>query len=198
MTIRPDTRGAVHGISSAPPLYKPLDPDNLVEFHAARLLLLLARAGSGSPRRVSGRTKLVKLDFFLRYPRFLEQAQQALAQRGLDNRPYRSPAAETEAPMIRYRYGPWDPRYGDFLAYLEARGLINVSGTRVDSFALTRSGGSFARRLAEIPAYAELDSRAQIVGETLGTWSGSELKDFIYELFPRQVGQLTYRQEIAP
>jgi hypothetical protein len=51
----------------------PLSADSVVEFHAARLLLLLNLCGTAG--RIDGLTKLAKLDFFVRYPDFYAVAR---------------------------------------------------------------------------------------------------------------------------
>jgi len=49
--------------------------DDNIPYHASRLLLVLRFAGRPvSAPRIEGRTKFVKLDFFVRYPQFLERA----------------------------------------------------------------------------------------------------------------------------
>jgi hypothetical protein len=189
---------AIRGPGLVPPMHRPLDTDAIPEFHAARLLILLATCGDGSPRRITGRTKLAKLDFFLRYPRFLARALDVLRSEGANTRDYVAPVAEAEAPMIRYRYGPWDPRYGDFVALLEARGLVRVTGARVDSVALTASGSRVARQLMARDEFAELRQRGEAISSVLATWSGTALKDFVYELFPREVGSRRMRERIEP
>jgi hypothetical protein len=189
---------SVLGWDVEPPRHRPLDPDDVVEFHAARILLLLHVCGAGATKRVEGRTKLVKLDFFLRYPRFLERAQSILASRGLFATDYRSPRAETEAPMIRYRYGPWDPRYRDVVAFLEARKLVRIAGTRTEVISLTAGGRSAAAALATHDQFSTLRGRAEVIAVTMASWTGSQLKDFIYEVFPREVGDLAMRRGIAP
>jgi hypothetical protein len=69
----------------------------------ARLLLLI-NAFTTRTRGLEGRTKLAKLDFFLRYPEYLSRALEIRTAR---------PAPETsmstgalERGMIRYRFGP--------------------------------------------------------------------------------------------
>jgi hypothetical protein len=186
----------VIGPSLLRPLYQSFDPDSVTELHAARLLILLAVCGDGSPRQIKGRTKLVKLDFFLRYPRFLERALSVLSARGFAVEPFRADAAEVEAPMIRYRYGPWDPRYGDFIAFLEARGLVRVVGSRVETFQLTALGAAAARRILGLNEFADLRHRAQAAALPLASQSGNALKDLIYEIFPLEVGSLQLREQI--
>lgn len=59
--------------------------DNL---HLARLLVLLkAFSGRDGTKTIDGLTKLAKLDFFLRYPTYLERAL------GLPSSPKASPSA---------------------------------------------------------------------------------------------------------
>ncbi|MGW1659448.1 hypothetical protein [Streptomyces atratus] len=70
-----------HKIGSrvVPPLHRPWDPDDSPDFHAARLLLLIHLCGQQGSY-IAGRTKFARLDFFLRYPGFLERAHAALPQ----------------------------------------------------------------------------------------------------------------------
>jgi hypothetical protein len=192
----PDAPVRVQGERMIIPIHRPVDTDSIPEFHAARLLILLATCGQGSPRYIAGRTKLAKLDFFLRYPAFLQRALEATTLGSPP--PYQAPGNESEAPMIRYRYGPWDPRYGDFLAVLEARGLIRVTGTRVDHIALTVSGSRAAARLLSREEFADLRDRGQALAQDLATWTGTALKDLVYELFPTEVGDRRLREPIGP
>src|SRR5262245_53141216 len=85
-------------------------------YHQMRILLLVARVAAtpGHQRKLDGLTKLAKLDFLVRYPAL---ASRVLSE--LDPQDYRlhlsqSPEPDpttVEAPMIRYKYGPWDDRY---------------------------------------------------------------------------------------
>lgn len=178
------------------PLHRVVDPDDLLDFHAARLLILLEVCGSGErTRRIDGRTKLAKLDFFIRYPRFLEAAHRAL---GIAEEVRRHHHTESEAPMIRYRYGPWDPGYRDYLAFLEARGLLRVVGSNVEAYSLTGAGRRIASELLNHPAFIPLVERAQSMVGNLASWNGSRLKSFIYEQFDQEVGDLSYREVIEP
>lgn len=179
------------------PLHRVVDPDDLLDFHAARLLILLEVCGSGErSRRIDGRTKLAKLDFFVRYPRFLSVAHRVLGiepeSRLTEQR------VESEAPMIRYRYGPWDPGYRDYLAFLEARGLLRVVGTDVEGYSLTPAGRRVASQLMEHSAFVPLTKRAQSMVGNLATWNGSRLKAFIYDQFDQEVADLGYHEVIGP
>ena len=42
--------------------------------------------------------------------------------------------------MIRYRYGPWDQRYRQFLAFLISRDLVTVTSHRVERVKLKAAG----------------------------------------------------------
>jgi hypothetical protein len=53
------------------PAGMPLLADDVVEFHAGRLLLLLKFCGQRG--YIDGLTKLAKLDFFVRYPHFFDK-----------------------------------------------------------------------------------------------------------------------------
>ncbi len=57
----------------------PLAADDLLEFHAARLLLLFKVCGVAG--RIDGLTKMAKLDFFVRYPQFFNEACKAARSR---------------------------------------------------------------------------------------------------------------------
>ena len=102
------------------PAAAPLAADDILEFHAGRLLLLLSTCG-GSTGTINGLTKMAKLDFFVRYPDFFSAA----VAEGLRRKATRTDAVE--AAMVRHHYGPWDKRYYHILAYLESRQLINVN-----------------------------------------------------------------------
>ncbi len=65
------------------PTSLPLSADEIVEFHAARLLLLIHLCGVSG--RIDGLTKMAKLDFFARYPDFFEAARSALEPRTGDS-----------------------------------------------------------------------------------------------------------------
>lgn len=182
-----------------PPLHRPWDPDDSTDFHAARLLILLLRCGEGRTNRIAGRTKLAKLDFFVRYPAFLETARNTLiaSQREPASR-WHASGAEVEAPMIRYRYGPWDPRYRQFLIFLESRGLVRITITRPERVSLTTIGRSLAKELASRPSFQPIVERCDAMIGNLASLSGSELKNLVYELFPSEVSNLPMRAEIQP
>jgi hypothetical protein len=58
---------------AARPAATPLAADDVLEFHAGRLLLLLSTCG-GTTGAIGGLTKMAKLDFFVRYPDFFQSS----------------------------------------------------------------------------------------------------------------------------
>jgi hypothetical protein len=185
------------GVLTVPPLHRPWDPDDSIDFHTARILVLLRRCGSGPRYQIEGRTKLAKLDFFLRYPAFLERAREALRAVGVAAEPWQAHGAEVEAPMIRYRYGPWDLRYRQFLAFLEARQLIRITVTRPERVSLTAAGRRLAEQIASKQSFAPIVERCDAMIGNLAALPGTQLKELIYELFPTEVGEAPMRSQIS-
>ena len=170
------------------------DPNDSIEFHASRLLLLLAFCSSDKTQNgrvgIKGRTKLAKLDFFLRYPLYLEKvlAKSNSSQTKLSFHIDENEKFSIEAKMIRYKYGPWDQKYFDIFAYLLGKGLMEiVPSGGVDYFILSESGQQVAVKLAEKETFQSLVSRCHIIKKILGGYSGASLKNMIYENFPEIV-----------
>ena len=153
--------------------------DEVVEFHASRLLLLFNVCGTSD--RIEGLTKLAKLDFFVRYPAFFDRIAPDTAEGAFAS------TSSVESAMVRHHYGPWDRRYYHVLAYLEARDLIQVSKDgRAYIFALTERGREIATSLRKSDEFSELVSQMQRVKKAVGRFSGSRLKKMIYEEFGRE------------
>lgn len=173
-----------HNIATVPSSMA-LPADEIVEFHAARLLLLIDICGTKPSSdyypRVDGLTKLAKLDFFVRYPYFFDRICQAERKEAVS-------AEGVESTMIRHRYGPWDPRYYQVLGYLESRGLIAVekAGNRFH-FRLTSSGQKAAHAFAVAPPFKILVAHMAAVAEVCKSKSGSALKKLIYTVFKSEV-----------
>jgi hypothetical protein len=187
------------GIQVTPPLHRVWDPDDSVDFHASRLLLLLDLCGDNPGPGIEGRTKFAKLDFFLRYPGFLERAHAALADVVERTDAFTAAdSAEIEAPMIRYRYGPWDHRYRQFLSFLTARNLVTITRGTPERVKLRPAGKATAGRLAELEHFQPLVQRCRAMQGNLAQMSGTDLKNLIYALFPDEVGNAPFQQEIRP
>lgn len=167
----------------------PLSADSIVEFHAARILLLLKICGRSG--RISGLTKMAKLDFFVRYPAFFNQACHSL---GVETR---SSYKNIESKMIRFHYGPWDQRYYHVLAYLEAKQLIGIEKQgKSFKISLTNLGKRISKKLANDNSFGNLVTQMQYVSQVLGGMRGSQLKNMIYGIFEKEVSQLAYEEVI--
>ncbi len=173
------------------PAGMPLLADDIVEFHAARLLLLLGICGVSN--RIKGLTKLAKLDFFVRYPEFFDKAAAAT------NESIRSASKIVESSMVRYHYGPWDKRYYEILAYLRSRGLIQITQEKnTYVFELTSLGKAKVNLLKKQLAYNTLCEQMKRVKEAFGGKAGSTLKNMIYKIFQEEVTNRTLDEVIEP
>ena len=163
--------------------------DDITEFHAARLLLLLGVCGTSG--RIVGLTKLAKLDFFVRYPEFFDKAAAAA------NESVRSASKIVESSMVRHHYGPWDKRYYEILAYLRSRGLIQITkDNNTYIFQLTELGKENAKLLKKEVAYKTLCDQMKCVKDVFGKMAGSTLKNMIYKVFQEEVTTRTLGEVI--
>jgi hypothetical protein len=148
----------------------------------ARLLLLID-SFSKKAEGLEGRTKLAKLDFLLRYPKFLRRALQIRAPGAvpLDSN---EDVVTIEERMVRYRYGPWDPAYFALLGALIGKGLIiTVPSKRGLGYRATPAGSAVAARLAKSDAWRDTAERVHQIKKHFDL-SGTTLKEFIYRHFP--------------
>jgi hypothetical protein len=165
--------------------------DEILEFHAARLLLLFKVCGENG--RINGLTKMAKLDFFVRYPSFFTLACKALGKNAESKTDY------VESSMVRYHYGPWDNRYYQILGYLEARGLLTVKREgKMFELSLTELGFEIADRLESNVVYGQLTEQMNQVHLAFGKMKGSQLKNLIYKIFDEQVAKLSMGDLIKP
>lgn len=172
----------------AQPASLPLAADDVLEFHAARLMLLMEFCGTSG--RIDGLTKMAKLDFFARYPDFFDIARAAEAAEADGTVPRPSDDHPVEAAMVRHHYGPWDKRYYHVLSYLEAKALISVTKEgKSFRLSLTRLGRERAKQLAAQPSFTALVGRLKQIKAAFGRKSGTYLKDMIYRLFDQEVSR---------
>jgi hypothetical protein len=158
----------------------PVVADDVLEFHAARLLMLLKICGTGG--RIDGLTKMAKLDFFVRYPPFFDKICESLGV-GIE-----SPISSVESSMVRFHYGPWDKRYYQVLGYLESKHIISISKQgNAYHIALTNDGKGIAKHLAADPAFSGLSEQMKRVKQVLGGKAGSTLKNMIYKVFDEEI-----------
>jgi hypothetical protein len=165
---------------------KTLSSDDLIEFHASRLLLLIQLCGVKDSKtktsKIEGLTKLAKLDFFVRYPAFFNKVAAHLSSNDSIQ------SDDIESKMVRFHYGPWDKRYYQVIPYLEARGLIQVvkSGSAYN-FVLTPLGKTIAEKLISNEEFDEVSERMRSVKKLLGGKTGNFLKGLIYQVFDEEV-----------
>ena len=162
--------------------------DGSPELHTARLLLLLnAFAGGDGAGAVEGLTKLAKLDFLLRYPVMLDRALKAKGKTGREVQLEDHERESVESEMVRYRFGPWDHRYREFLNILIAKGLAAVSiEGRTVVITLTEQGRAVARRFAEDPLFEPYARRSTLLKRHFDM-TATNLMRFIYDTFPEVV-----------
>jgi hypothetical protein len=159
-----------------------------IELHLARLLLLLDTFAKDSRNpSIDGLTKLAKLDFLLRYPVMLERALEARRQSTRTVAVEEQERYSVESAMVRYRFGPWDHRYREFLNVLVGKGLASVSieGRKV-TITATPAGRDVAARIAKDSLFAPYVARAALLKRHFDL-TGTHLMQFIYETFPEVV-----------
>jgi hypothetical protein len=167
------------------------------DLHLARLVILLdAFAKNDGSGVIEGLTKLAKLDFFLRYPVYLEKALQARQKTTRDVRVAEHERRSVESAMVRFRYGPWDHRYRRFINLLVARGLAEVAvDGRTVNVRLTERGREAARTLVGQDAFEDVARRARALHNHMNL-AGTTLMRFVYETFP-EIGDLRLGEEIS-
>lgn len=167
----------------------PVRADDIVEFHAARLVLLFWICGNDG--RIEGLTKMAKLDFFVRYPQFFIKAAASL------HKDVSIPYTTVESSMVRFHYGPWDQRYYHVLAYLESRQIVEVTKQhKTYSIALTNLGKRIAEQLSNEISFSQLTDLMTQVNKVLGSKNGTQLKKLVYQLFDKEVAQLQLNEVI--
>lgn len=157
-------------------------------YHQARVLLLATAVSTtkGHAGKLDGLTKLAKLDFLLRYPALAAEVLDRLDHADPRLHLYESDLAaptEVEAPMMRYKYGPWDDRYYAVIGALIGRGLLRYTAARKGSVAVapTKAGRRLAAELGASSRWAEVSNRSGAIAEASANLSGNALKDLIYE-----------------
>ena len=161
------------------------DLDQSSELHIARLLILIdAFAEDDQGGAIEGLTKLAKLDFLLRYPIMLERALEAKRQsiQGVQLEDHERYSVESQ--MVRYRFGPWDHRYREFLNILVAKGLVTITiKGRTVVIAATEKGRNCAKQLASDQLFEQYSRRAELLKRHFDM-KATNLMKFVYETFP--------------
>lgn len=181
------------------PAGTPLISDDLIEFHASRILLLLRHCGKHDritkEYKIEGLTKIAKLDFFIRYPNYFYKVIDVLRIDIADKTQLTKTSSESK--MIRFHYGPWDERYYQLLPFLEARQLIRINKVGNSYiFYLTKAGNSVADDLSQTDEFRDLVNAIVAVSNVFKNKSGSYLKDLIYEVFDKEVASKKLNEQI--
>lgn len=158
------------------------------ELHAARLLMLIS-AFSGVSRndKIEGLTKLAKLDFLLRYPVMLKRALEAKGHSTKYVQLEDHERLSVESKMVRYRFGPWDHRYREYLNILVAKELveIDIEGRKV-VISVTARGHELAEKLSSGPLFQDYSRRCILLKRYFDI-QATTLMRFIYATFPEVV-----------
>lgn len=163
----------------------PLIADELLELHAARLVLLISICGTRD--RVKGLTKLAKLDFFVRYPQLFDKLFD----------PNQIIPAGGDGGMIRHHYGPWDNRYYHVISYLESKRIVDVKREgNAFVLSLTDQGKIIAKNLQSELVFAPIVKHMGRVAKELGSKTGNSIKEMIYQLLDEEVAALKLGTEI--
>lgn len=165
----------------------------------SRLLILF---DSYSQKRnddyIVGTTKVVKLDFFLRYPTILEKALRTKKQtvRSINVKEFERNLVEST--MIRYKFGPWDDRYWSILSTMESLGVIEIAKVNgVTSFKITETGKDIVSQLNNFEVFDDYFKRSSIVNSNFGRLTAKWLVKKVYELRP-ELRTMKFGEEIRP
>ncbi len=160
--------------------------EETIELNLTRILILLnIFSKSDSKESFRGLTKLVKLDFLLRYPLNLERALNYERVRKIDIGIKEYEIYNVETKMIRFLYGPWDPKYRNYLNVLIAKDLIlikKIGKTYVIN--LTQKGLNVSNHLLDIPELADYKNRSLLLYNKFKNYNSNKIKNYIYEIFP--------------
>ncbi len=157
----------------------------LPEAEGRVLLLIEAFSGSAArPALLEGRLKLAKLDFLVRYPKYLIRV---LEGRNVPARTIQSLDPEPtplQDRMIRYRYGPWDPSYYAVLGSLIGRSLVEpIPFKQGIGYRVTLRGRALSEALIEDGSWVGVHQRAVAAKRHLDL-SGTKLKTLLYDAIP--------------
>jgi len=171
--------------------------ENSDEFHVSRLLILIKACAGKSNRPINGIMKLAKMDFLLRYPNCLMRALKYLGREKWADSIGEQEANTIEAKMIRFRYGPWDKRYRRWIGIMVAKGLATtyLEGRTV-KVKITDQGIEVVESLILLPEFEDLHTRSKFIFTGVGSFSGTKLKDFIYEVFP-EITEMKWGADIS-
>ncbi|MEV7507849.1 hypothetical protein AB0O57_07865 [Streptomyces sp. NPDC091201] len=162
--------------------------DENMDYHLARLLILISHFGGPGSKGIDGITKLAKLDFLLRYPSFTDRLLPSRnASWPLGCEPNDNEREAVESRSIRYKYGPWDNRYYPLLGRLVGYGLAeSFRGRSGVVVRLTEPGAQLARQLGQSEEWQVVDGRSEMLSSRFNL-QGNRLRKMIYEALPEVI-----------
>jgi predicted transcriptional regulator len=172
--------------------------ENSDESHLCRVLLLLSESKTRNGyKSVDGITKLAKLDFLLRYPNCLNRAMSAIGKTVNNSSSLSYEENTIESKMIRFRYGPWDRRYRRWIGILFSKGLVEtyMSGRTVH-VVITDKGNKLSETISSFDEFLLIRTRSSLVQGNFGSYSGTKLMNFIYDVFP-ELSTMKWGEEIV-
>ena len=160
--------------------------NRLLDYHIARVLLLITSYNAVHKKPLDGLTKLAKLDFLVRYPVFLLQLTEKVSPQAVPDhiKPTDAEQVGVESRMVRYKYGPWDDRYYPILGTLIGLGLVkSTPGRGRIALTVSEEGVTIANSISMQEPWAVMASRCEFVAATFDM-TGNRLKDLIYSELP--------------
>ncbi len=175
-----------------------MELDGSYDIHLARILILTSLLSGEKHKIIKGITKLVKLDFLLRYPTALEHALEH-TQSSTGNLLIKSHERNSvESKMVRFRYGPWDYRYYEYLAILESQGLVMVrASNKTVEISITEKGNDVVNKLHNFKELKDFETRGNIINSQFGSLSATKLKEMMYEIVP-ELHEMKFGEAINP
>jgi hypothetical protein len=159
--------------------------DRSIDLHIVRLLILISTfAEKNQCGIIEGLTKLAKLDFLLRYPIMLERALLAKKRSIHDVALENCERYNVESEMVRYRFGPWDHRYREYLNVMVAKNLVKIiiEGRKI-IIMTTKAGQELAQKLSSENSFIHYTNRAKLLRNNFDL-TATNLMRFIYDTFP--------------
>jgi hypothetical protein len=122
--------------------------------------------------------------FFCDIQSFLQRALQAKGQSVANVKLEDHEKMSVEATMVRYRFGPWDHRYREYLNIMSAKQLVNVTiEGRTTIIALTSVGQAQAKKLGAVSNFEAYVRRTKLLKANFDM-TATNLMRFIYNTFP--------------
>ncbi|GAA3249262.1 hypothetical protein GCM10020216_081250 [Nonomuraea helvata] len=162
-----------------------------LDYHVARVLLLVVSFTKPRGGGIDGLTKLAKLDFLIRYPVMLErlafELDPTMDLRG--SSPTDAERLAVESRMVRYKFGPWDDNYYPIVGALIGMGLIQtVPGRGRIAVRATPAGAKLSESLARDKNWRIVALRCRLTARHFDM-SGNSLKELIYASLPEAINR---------